>query len=108
MTTNVVLTFSIYVLTCSVSLAAVLLSVLEQHRYRGQAALLAVAAILVSGMGLSAWTPFGVFPDFAWSFANGSFEISIRSEWLFVLPLIAGTFSAFLMLRNYGEHSNQA
>jgi hypothetical protein len=106
--TNVVVACSIYLLTCSVSLAAVLLGVLEQRRYRGLAALLAVAAILVGGMGLSAWTPFGVFPEFGWSFANGSFNISIRSGWLFVLPLIAGTFSAFLTLRNYGKHSNQA
>src|SRR5438552_3687167 len=103
MTTNVVITLLVYLLTCTSSASAVALAMLERHRYQGLAALLAFAAILVSGMGLTRWTPLGFFPEFVWSLSSGPFEISIRSWWLFIVPLVLAAFASFLTFRNHAK-----
>jgi uncharacterized SAM-binding protein YcdF (DUF218 family) len=108
MTTNVVLTLLIYLLTCASSVSAITLAMLERHRHQGLAALLAVAALVVSGMGLTRWTPLGFFPEFVWSLASGPFEISIRSWLLFIVPLVLAAFASFLTLRNHAKQRNEA
>ena len=106
--TNVVLTFLIYLLTCASSVSAVALALVERPRYLGFSAVLAFAAILVSSMGVTAWTPFGVFPEFGYGWSNGPIEISVRSGWLFVIPLVLAALGAFLALRNYRRRHDAA
>ena len=107
MTTNVVLTLLVCLLTCASSVSAIALAMVEERRHQGLAALLAITAILVSGMGLSRWTPHGFFPEFGWGLASGPFEISIHSRWLFIVPLVLAAFASFLALRNHGKRRNE-
>ena len=57
-------------------------------RNREWAALLSVAAITVSGMAFTTWTPFGRFPEigYTWSDDDGSVRIFLRSGWLYLFP----------------------
>ena len=89
MTTNVVFVWSVFgvTLACSVFAVVLVFSVLCS-RLRWPV-LLAVVACLVSVMGVTAWTPFGYFPEVGWT--NGA--ISVRSGRLFYLPLLVGGFA---------------
>jgi hypothetical protein len=104
--TNVIHMLLIYFLASASSVLAVALALLDRHRYMRFSTALAFAAISVSCMGLTAWTPFGVFPEFGYSWSNGPIEIAIRSGWLFVIPLVVAAFGVFLALRNYRKHDN--
>ena len=107
MTTNVVLALFIYALTCAIAIAAAVLA-LQGPGYRRLAVMFAVVGILVSGMGLTGWAPFGPFPDFGWSLSNGPFNISIRSQWLFILPLVSSAFASLVMVRKSRNYANEA
>jgi hypothetical protein len=106
--TNVVLTFSIYLLTCASSVSAVALGLVERPHHLRFSAVLAFAAILVSSMAVTAWTPFGVFPEFGYGWSNGPIDISVRSGWLFVIPLVLATLAALLAFRNYRRQHDAA
>src|SRR5689334_6640378 len=96
MTTNLVLALFIWLLTCACSVLAVALAFLARSGRLRCSMLFASAAILVSIMGLAAWTPFGFFPEFGYSWSNGSFAITVRSGWLFLVPLALAVVASVL------------
>jgi hypothetical protein len=98
MTTNVLLALLIWFLTCACSVVAIVLAVLARPRYLMWSLLLALAATLVSIMGLAAWTPFGILPEVGYSWSNGSFEVSMRSGWTMVIPLVLAGVASFLAI----------
>ena len=87
-TTNVVFAWSAFGLTLACSVLAVLLVFSALCNRLRWPVLLGVVACLISVMGVTAWTPFGYFPEVGWT--NG--EISVRSGRLFYLPLALGGF----------------
>jgi hypothetical protein len=91
---------AVYFLCVAVGLAGILLAI--QRRARGIALVLAAGAILVSGMGLTSWTPVGSFPEIGYSWSNGRLEIAVRSSWLFALPLMLGLVALILTLMRGG------
>ena len=98
MTTNIVIAVIIWLLTFVGSVWAIVLALAARPRHLRWSACLAITASLVSTMGLTAWTPFGFFPEVGYTWSNGSLEVSIRSGWLFVAPLMLGSIALLLAL----------
>jgi hypothetical protein len=108
MTTNIALSVVIWLLTFACSIVAIALAILARPRQLLWSALLAVAAALVSTMGLTAWTPFGFFPEIGYTWSNGPFEVSVRSSWLFVVPLLIGVVALFLAAWKHRTRNDSA
>jgi len=89
MTTNILLAVVILFLTFTCSVVAITLAFLARPGQLIWPLLLALIALFVSTMGLTAWTPFGSFPEVGWT--NG--EVSIRSGPLFLVPLVLGAIA---------------
>jgi hypothetical protein len=65
---------------------------------------MALAAVLISVMGLSGRTPIGRLPDIAWSWSSDSFLISMRLRSTFIVPLVLALLGlAVLLVRNKGR-----
>ena len=96
MTKNIVLAVVIWLVTFACSVLAIVLASLARGRNLSWSAFLAVAAAVVSIMGLTAWTPFGFFPEFGYTWSNGPFEVSVRSGWFFLVPLLVGVLALFV------------
>jgi hypothetical protein len=91
LTKTLLLAMIVMLLTLACSVVAAGLALPARPRHLGWSAGLAVAAALVSTMGLTAWTPFGFFPEIGYAWSNGRFEVSVRSGWLFLVPLLVAT-----------------
>src|SRR5688572_19022351 len=87
--TNVVFVWGVFWVTLACSVFAVLLIFSGLWNGLRWPVLFAVVAVLISVMGVTAWTPFGYFPEVGWT--NGA--ISVRSGRLFYLPLLLGGFA---------------
>lgn len=86
MLTNVAFVCMAFVIALASSGVAVLLGFSAQCSRLRWPVLLAVVAIVISVMAVTAWTPFGYFPEVGWT----SGMISIRSGRLFYFPLLLG------------------
>jgi hypothetical protein len=90
---------------CSVS--AIFLA-LKRSRHFLASILTAIVAITVGTMGFTAWSPFGLFPEIGYSWANGSFQISVRSGWFYIVPLVLGAMGLILALKRCKGKSSDA
>lgn len=95
-TTTIALAAMILLLTLACSVLSLVLAIRARPRNSRWSAALAAAAVMVSIMGLVAWTPLGSFPEVGYTWSNGAFEISARSGWLFLVPLLVGTVALVL------------
>jgi hypothetical protein len=84
------------ILSLLCALLSVVSSLVGRPRNRLWSVLPATAALLVGLMGLTAWTPFGSFPQLAYTWSNGPLELSFRSGWLFLAPLSAAVVALCL------------
>src|SRR5438105_12236885 len=97
MTPIVLLLGIIWVISFACSVAAILLLVLSPGRSRW-ALVMALAAVVVSGMAFIGRTPFGRLPEVGYSWSNGSFEISLRLGSLYLAPLVVGAVALLMGL----------
>ncbi len=107
-TRNLVIALVILLLTFAGSVLAVVLAFVGRPGRLKWPALLGITASLVGTMGLIAWTPFGSFPEIGYTWSNGAFEVSFRSGWLFVAPLVLGIFSLLLAMRKHRKQDGAA
>lgn len=94
MTMSTILVVLSLLLTFTTSAASVVLACFARPRQLRWPVLLAMIALIVSTMGLTTWTPFGFFPEVGWT--NG--EVSLRSKWLFFIPLALGSTALIVVV----------
>lgn len=88
---TIVINAVIWVFCSACSILAIWLTAVQLHAFR-RAIMLSVAALAVSAMGFTTWTPFGRFPEIGYTHSGSdSVEIFIRSGWLYLFPLALGT-----------------
>ena len=108
MTTNILLAAALWLFACAFSVAAILFVFLGRTRHLWLPGLLGFTGAVIGGMGYSSWTPFGYFPEIAYTWSSDTFEFHIRSGWLFVAPLVVGGVAALLALRKLGRSRHAA
>jgi hypothetical protein len=72
------------------SILAIIIGFRAADRSLGTILSLGLVSILTGAMGLKSWTPFGFFPEIGWTISNGATDFSVRSGWLFIVPLVMG------------------
>jgi hypothetical protein len=97
MTTTVTLLGTIWLFCFVCSICAISFQFL-MPRHSWPALFMALAAALISVMGISGRTPFGRLPDIAWSWTNDSFLISVRLGWTFIVPLVLAIVGLAMLL----------
>ena len=98
MTTTVFTAGALWFFTLGCSVVCILLPWLWPRRF-WWSTLFAAATQIIGLMGLFAWTPFGRVPEFGYSWANDSFQISMRSGLFYLLPLVLGGIGFFMAFR---------
>lgn len=98
MTVYILLAAAFWIAAFACSISAILLVFLGRSRYFWLSVSLAVVSVVIGGMGVSTWTPFGYFPEIGYTWSSDTFEFSIRSRWLFIIPLMLGGVAVLLAL----------
>ena len=95
-------------LTFLCAVVAVALAFLLRPRRVLWSSLPAVATIVVSFMEVTGRTPFGVFPEIGYTWSSGPVELSLRSGWLFLIPLLVGIVALVVATWRYCTRKDAA
>jgi hypothetical protein len=98
MTALILLVAAIWLFSVLSSVSAVLVLFWRQGRHLWLSWALAITGATVGAMGFFSWTPFGFFPGFGYSRSSDTYEFSVQSNWLFILPLVLGVVAGLLAL----------
>ena len=91
----------IWLLAIASSVLAFALIFRSQSRRLMRTLLLAVVALVIGGMGVTGRTPLGFFSEVGWRWTNDAFQLSLRSSWLFIAPLVTGCAALVLAIRKH-------
>ena len=98
MITIILIVIVLWLVAFVAALLAVLFLVLGERRRWWLPGLLALTGTAIGVMGLASWTPFVSFPEIGYTRSSGTFEISLRSRWLFTAPVVLGGIGLVLAL----------
>jgi hypothetical protein len=85
-----------WLISMVISAAALFLAIMDPLRRFGLLLILASAAMCVGYLGFGRWTPFLFFPQIGYTWSSGDFQISLSSQWFFLMPLVLGTTALFI------------
>jgi hypothetical protein len=88
-------------LTFLCAVVAVVLAFLLRPRRVLWSLVPAVPTVVISFLGVTGWTPFGSFPEIGYTWSSGPIEVSVRSGWLFLIPLLVGTVAPVVATWRY-------
>lgn len=104
MTLNMLLAGLIFLLAVTISIISLMLTTTPRWLL---SLLLAIVGVIVSVMALAQRIPFyGYFPEIAYSYSSYSISISLRSGWLFIIPLLLSIITLFRLVRTRSSADN--
>ncbi len=98
MLTTILVVVALWLIAFVAALLAISSLALGERRRWWLPGLLAFMGTAIGVMGLTSWTPFGSFPEIAYRRSSDTFEISLRSRWLFTVPVALGGIGLVLAL----------
>ncbi len=86
------------------SLAALALALACPRRRFALSASVAAFAVVIGWLGVGRWTPVPSFPQIGYTWCSDTFEISLKSSWFFVGPLLLGSVALLLTIVDRIRH----
>jgi hypothetical protein len=80
-----------WILGLACSALAIVFAVLDPLRRFGLSLILAGIAMVLGYLGFGHGTPFSFIPQIGYTWSSGDVQISLRSSWFFLAPLVLGT-----------------